>query len=120
MLDICDLSEKVKVFTFIEEHKSCSKIKLYKQRVQDISTAYATVEWFFYLNIDEPQEIGRSQASASGGNENTSPLNKEVGLHGGDHIARTVKVNLATLPVLGVAKRALIKLGLKLDELTLW
>ena len=56
MLDIRDMSEKDKVFDFVEGLKSWAKIKFYEQRVQDLSTTYATVERLFDLNINQPQE----------------------------------------------------------------
>ncbi|TYK30028.1 uncharacterized protein E5676_scaffold587G00390 [Cucumis melo var. makuwa] len=44
MLDICDISEKDKVFCFVEGLKSWAKTNLYEQRVQDLTSTYTAVE----------------------------------------------------------------------------
>ena len=55
MLDIRDMSEIDKIFSFIEVPKSWAKTKLYEQRVQNLSTVYAIAEWLFDLSINELQ-----------------------------------------------------------------
>ena len=72
-LDIRDMFEKDKVFSFVEGLKSWVKMKLYEQRVQDHSTPYAIVKRLFDLSIDQHQEIRRNQTSASGENKNYRP-----------------------------------------------
>ena len=52
MLDICDMLEKDKVFSFVEGLKSWAKTKLYEQRVQDLTLTYAVVEQLFDLSSD--------------------------------------------------------------------
>ena len=52
MLDICDMSEKEKIFSFVEGLKSWAKTKLYKQRVQDLTSTYAVAERLFNLSSD--------------------------------------------------------------------
>ena len=49
MLDIRDMSEKDKVFCFIEGLKLWAKTKLYEQRVQDLTSTYTATERFFDL-----------------------------------------------------------------------
>ena len=56
MLDIHDMSETDKIFSFIEVPKSWAKTKIYEQRVQNLSTVYAITEWLFDLSINEPQK----------------------------------------------------------------
>ena len=62
MLDIRDMFEINKVFSFIEGLKLWTEIKLYEHRVQDLSTAYAIAKRLFNLSIDQPQEIGWSRS----------------------------------------------------------
>lgn len=56
MLNIRDMSEKDKVFCFVEGLKTWDKTKLYEQRVQSLSKAYAAAEWLFNPNNDMAQE----------------------------------------------------------------
>ena len=44
MLDIRDMSEKDKMFYFLEGLKSWARIELQRQRVQDVATAMAAAE----------------------------------------------------------------------------
>ena len=50
MLDICDMFEKDKVFSFVEGLKPWMKTKFYEQRVQNIFKAYSVVERLFDLS----------------------------------------------------------------------
>ena len=43
------MSEKDKGFSFVEELKPWDKTKLYEQKVQDLSTTYATIEQLLIL-----------------------------------------------------------------------
>ncbi|KAA0051479.1 uncharacterized protein E6C27_scaffold55G002480 [Cucumis melo var. makuwa] len=52
MLDIRDMSEKDKVFYFVEGLKPWARAKLYEQRVQDLTSAYAAAERLFDLTSD--------------------------------------------------------------------
>ena len=52
MLDICNMSEKDKVFCFVEGLKPWVKTKLYEQRVQDLMSAYVAIERLFDLTSD--------------------------------------------------------------------
>ncbi|TYK28468.1 uncharacterized protein E5676_scaffold629G001010 [Cucumis melo var. makuwa] len=52
MLDIRDMSEKDKVFCFVEGLKPWAMAKLYEQRVQDLTSAYAAAERLFDLTSD--------------------------------------------------------------------
>ncbi|KAA0046931.1 uncharacterized protein E5676_scaffold298G00320 [Cucumis melo var. makuwa] len=72
MLDIRDMSEKDKVFCFVEGLKPWAKTKLYEQRVQDLTSAYAAVERLFDLSNDS-QDARRYPSSSSGGNRNDHP-----------------------------------------------
>jgi len=69
MLDIRDMSEKDKVFCFVEGLKPWAKAKLYEQRVQDLTSAYAAAERLFDLSNDVP-DTRRQPTSSSGGNKN--------------------------------------------------
>ncbi|KAA0063441.1 uncharacterized protein E5676_scaffold110G00600 [Cucumis melo var. makuwa] len=44
MLDNRDMSEKDKLFCFVEGLKPCAKTKLYEQRVQDLTSTYTAAE----------------------------------------------------------------------------
>ena len=44
LLDIRDMSEKDKVFCFVEGLKPWAKTELYEQRVQDLTSVYAAAE----------------------------------------------------------------------------
>ena len=52
MLDISDMTEKDKIFSFVEGLKSWARTELYEQRVQDLVSAYATAERLFDLSSD--------------------------------------------------------------------
>ena len=41
MLDVSDMTEKDKIFSFVEGLKPWARTKLYEQRVQDLASAYA-------------------------------------------------------------------------------
>ena len=81
MLDIRDMSEKDKVFCFVEGLKPWAKTKLYEQRVQDLTSAYAAAERFFDLSNDS-QDVRRNQNSSSGGNKSNRPTSPKAA--GGD------------------------------------
>ncbi|TYK18124.1 uncharacterized protein E5676_scaffold411G00520 [Cucumis melo var. makuwa] len=72
MLDIRDMSEKDKVFCFVEGLKSWAKTKLYEQRVQDLTSAYATAERLFDL-IGDSHDVKHHQSSSPGRNRNSRP-----------------------------------------------
>ncbi|TYK11966.1 uncharacterized protein E5676_scaffold177G001500 [Cucumis melo var. makuwa] len=72
MLDIRDMSEKDKVFCFFEGLKPWVKAKLYEQRVQDLTSAYAAAEWLFDLTSDS-QDRRRHQSSSLRRNRNSRP-----------------------------------------------
>ncbi|KAA0053838.1 uncharacterized protein E6C27_scaffold135G002280 [Cucumis melo var. makuwa] len=77
MLDICDMSEKDKVFCFVEGLKPWTKAKLYEQRVQDLASAYAAAEWLFNL-ISDSQDVKRHQSTSPGRNRNSRPSSPKV------------------------------------------
>ncbi|KAA0066681.1 uncharacterized protein E5676_scaffold384G00030 [Cucumis melo var. makuwa] len=81
MLDIRDLSEKDKVFCFVEGLKPWAKTKLYEQRVQDLTSAYAGAERLFNLSNDS-QDARRHPSSSSGGSRNNRPSSPKT--TGGD------------------------------------
>ncbi|KAA0035567.1 reverse transcriptase [Cucumis melo var. makuwa] len=86
MLDIRDMSEKDKVFCFVEGLKPWAKTKLYEQRVQDLKSAYAAAERLFDLTSDS-QDARRHQRSSFGRNRNSrSSSPKAVG--GDKHSSR--------------------------------
>ncbi|TYK19243.1 uncharacterized protein E5676_scaffold1493G00440 [Cucumis melo var. makuwa] len=72
MLDIRDMSEKDKVFYFVEGLKPWARAKLYEQRVQDLTSAYAAAERLFDLTSDS-QDVRRHQSSSPGRNRNSNP-----------------------------------------------
>ncbi|KAA0050163.1 uncharacterized protein E6C27_scaffold675G001960 [Cucumis melo var. makuwa] len=72
MLDIRDMSEKDKVFCFVEGMKPWARAKLYEQRVQDLMSAYAAVKRLFDLTSDS-QDVRRHQSSSLGRNRNSRP-----------------------------------------------
>ncbi|KAA0038414.1 uncharacterized protein E6C27_scaffold270G003130 [Cucumis melo var. makuwa] len=79
MLDIHDMSEKDKVLCFVEGLKPWAKTKLYEQRVQDLTSAYAATERLFDL-IGDSQDVKRHQSSSPGRNRNSRPSSpKAVG-----------------------------------------
>ncbi|KAA0047381.1 uncharacterized protein E5676_scaffold363G00350 [Cucumis melo var. makuwa] len=79
MLDIWDMSEKDKVFYFFEGLKPWARDKLYEQRVQDLTSAYAAAERLFDL-IGDSQDVKRHQSSSPGRNKNSRPSSpKAVG-----------------------------------------
>ncbi|KAA0060455.1 uncharacterized protein E6C27_scaffold22G002820 [Cucumis melo var. makuwa] len=85
MLDIRDMLEKDKVFYFAEGLKPWANTKLYEQRVQDLTSAYAAVERLFDLTNDS-QEVRRHQSSSPGRNRNSrscSPKDDGGGKHSG-------------------------------------
>ncbi|KAA0060660.1 reverse transcriptase [Cucumis melo var. makuwa] len=61
-----------KVFCFVERLKPWAKTKLYEQRVQDLTSAYAAAERLFDLSND-PQDVRRHLSSSSEGNKNNRP-----------------------------------------------
>ncbi|KAA0051471.1 uncharacterized protein E5676_scaffold148G00190 [Cucumis melo var. makuwa] len=69
MLDIRDMSEKDKVFCFVEGLKPWAKTKLYEQRVQDLTSVYAAAERLFELTSDS-QDMRRHQSSSPRRNRN--------------------------------------------------
>ncbi|TYJ95701.1 uncharacterized protein E5676_scaffold726G00310 [Cucumis melo var. makuwa] len=90
MLDIHDMSEKDKVFCFVEGLKLWAKTKLYEQRVQDLTSAYAAAERLFDL-IGDSQDVKRHQSSSPGRNRNIArvlpKLSRETNVLG-LHLAR--------------------------------
>ncbi|KAA0063885.1 uncharacterized protein E6C27_scaffold616G00090 [Cucumis melo var. makuwa] len=72
MLDIRDMSEKDKVFYFVEGLKPWARAKLYEQRVQDFTSAYAAAERLFDLTGDT-QDVRRHKSSSPGRNRNSRP-----------------------------------------------
>ncbi|KAA0067252.1 uncharacterized protein E5676_scaffold231G00330 [Cucumis melo var. makuwa] len=79
MLDIRDMSEKDKVFCFVEGLKPWARAKLYEQRVQDLTSAYAAAERLFDLTSDS-QDVRRHQSSSPRRNRNSRPSSpKAVG-----------------------------------------
>ncbi|TYK03044.1 uncharacterized protein E5676_scaffold46G001390 [Cucumis melo var. makuwa] len=79
MLDIRDMSEKDKVFYFVEGLKPWAKAKLYEQRVQDLTSAYAAAERLFDLTSDS-QDTRRNQSSSPRRNRDSRPSSpKAVG-----------------------------------------
>ncbi|TYK08452.1 uncharacterized protein E5676_scaffold654G00680 [Cucumis melo var. makuwa] len=70
MLDIRDMSEKDKVFCFVEWLKPWARAKLYEQRVQNLTSAYAAAERLFDLTSDS-QDVRRHQKSHQSNTENT-------------------------------------------------
>ncbi|TYK22097.1 reverse transcriptase [Cucumis melo var. makuwa] len=81
MLDIRDMSEKDKVFCFVKGLKPWAKTKLYEQRVQDLTSAYAAAERLFDLSNDF-QDTRRHPSSSSGGSRNNRPSSPKT--TGGD------------------------------------
>ncbi|KAA0060490.1 uncharacterized protein E6C27_scaffold22G003260 [Cucumis melo var. makuwa] len=79
MLDIRDMSEKDKVFYFVEGLKPWARAKLYEQRVQDLTSAYAAAERLFDLTSDS-QDARRNQSSSPRRNRDSRPSSpKAVG-----------------------------------------
>ncbi|TYK29773.1 reverse transcriptase [Cucumis melo var. makuwa] len=77
MLDIRDMSEKDKVFCFVEGLKPWARAKLYEQRVQDLTLAYAAVERLFDLT-SASQDVRCHQSSSPGRNKNSRPSSPKV------------------------------------------
>ncbi|TYJ97410.1 uncharacterized protein E5676_scaffold194G002310 [Cucumis melo var. makuwa] len=69
MLDIRDMSEKDKVFCFVEGLKPWAKTKLYEQRVQDLTSAYVAVERLFD-QANDSQDVRRHPSSSFERNKN--------------------------------------------------
>ncbi|KAA0062982.1 uncharacterized protein E6C27_scaffold468G00790 [Cucumis melo var. makuwa] len=79
MLDIRDMSKKDKVFYFVEGLKPWARAKLYEQRVQDLTSAYAAAERLFDLTSDS-QDARRNQSSSPRRNRDSRPSSpKAVG-----------------------------------------
>ena len=72
MLDVSDMTEKDKIFSFVEGLKPWAKTKLYEQRVQDLASAYAIAERLFDLS-DDTQATRRRQSSSPGRDRNDQP-----------------------------------------------
>ena len=72
MLDVSDMTEKDKIFSFVEGLKPWARTKLYEQRVQDLASAYAIAERLFDLS-DDTQETRRHQSSSPGRDRNGQP-----------------------------------------------
>ncbi|TYK21000.1 uncharacterized protein E5676_scaffold328G00270 [Cucumis melo var. makuwa] len=72
MLDIRDMSEKDKVFYFVEGLKPWARAKLYEQKVQDLTSAYAAAERLFDLTSDS-QDARRNQSSSPRRNRDSRP-----------------------------------------------
>ncbi|KAA0041740.1 gag-asp_proteas domain-containing protein [Cucumis melo var. makuwa] len=122
MLDIRDMSEKDKVFCFVEGLKPWARAKLYEQRVQDLTSVYAAAKRLFDLTSDS-QDVRRHQSSSPGRNRNGRPSSPKVGegdecpesrrlrLRWEKDSGRMKAVNFVALPIVGLAKRTTIKLG---------
>ncbi|KAA0052177.1 uncharacterized protein E6C27_scaffold1589G00480 [Cucumis melo var. makuwa] len=85
MLDIRDMLEKYKVFCFVEELKPWAMTKLYEQRVQGLTSAYAAAERLFDLTSDS-QDVRSRQSSSPGRNRNSrssSPKDTDGGKDSG-------------------------------------
>ncbi|KAA0058239.1 uncharacterized protein E6C27_scaffold274G005640 [Cucumis melo var. makuwa] len=101
--------------------KPWTKTKLYKQRVQDLKSAYAAAEWLFDL-ISDSQDVRPHQSSSPGRNRNTcSSSPKAVGgdkrpearrlrLRWEKDSGRMKVVNSVVLPIIGLVKQTMIKL----------
>ena len=72
MLDVSDMTEKDKIFSFVEGLKLWVRIKLYEQKVQDLASAYAIAERLFDLS-DDTQETRRRQSSSLERDRNGRP-----------------------------------------------
>ncbi|KAA0025483.1 uncharacterized protein E5676_scaffold1112G00490 [Cucumis melo var. makuwa] len=72
MLDIRNMSEKDRVFCFVEGLKPWARAKLYEQRVQDLTSAYAAAERLFDLTSDS-QDVRRHPSSSPRRNRNSHP-----------------------------------------------
>ncbi|TYK02874.1 uncharacterized protein E5676_scaffold968G00030 [Cucumis melo var. makuwa] len=75
------MSEKDKVFCFVEGLKPWAKTKLYEQRVQDLMSAYSAIVRLFDLTSDS-QDVRSHQSSSPGRNRNSrssSPKDAEGG-----------------------------------------
>ena len=114
------MSETDKIFNFIMGLKPWVKTKLYEQSVQSLSTAYAVSNDCLILIAMKPQRWGRiehpqvvkmriiDQTPLEVGiviapkmrKRNTNPPNREVGLLGGDHTNRLVRVKATTTVLL--------------------
>ncbi|TYK09503.1 uncharacterized protein E5676_scaffold499G001070 [Cucumis melo var. makuwa] len=79
------MSEKDKVFCFVEGLKPWAKTKLYEQRVQGLTSTYAAAERLFDLTSDS-QDVRRHQSSSPRRNRNSrssSPKDAEGGKDSG-------------------------------------
>ncbi|XP_038890158.1 uncharacterized protein LOC120079815 [Benincasa hispida] len=70
MLDIRDMSEKDKVFCFVEGLKPWAKAKLYEQRVQNLPSAYAAAERLYDLSTDS-RDVRKQSTSSNEENRNS-------------------------------------------------
>ena len=77
MLDISDMTEKDRIFSFVEGLKPWARTKLYEQRVQDLVSTYATVERLFNMS-SVTQEMRRHQSSSLGRDRNNRPNSPEA------------------------------------------
>ena len=73
MLDIHDMIEKDKIFSFVEGLKPWARTKQYEQKVQDLMSAYGTVERLFDLSNDVQET--RHHRSSSPGRDRNNRLN---------------------------------------------
>ncbi|XP_011658421.2 uncharacterized protein LOC105435997 [Cucumis sativus] len=71
------MTEKDKIFSFVEGLKPWARTKLYEQKVQDLVSAYATTEHLFDLSSDV-QEKRRHQSSSPRRDRNSRPNSPEV------------------------------------------
>ncbi|KAA0067303.1 uncharacterized protein E6C27_scaffold179G00050 [Cucumis melo var. makuwa] len=86
------MSEKDKVFCFVVGLKPWAKAKLYEQRVQDLTSAYAVAEQLFDLTSDA-QDVRRHQSSSPGRNRNSRPSSPKA--VGGDECPGIINRNQA-------------------------
>ncbi|KAA0047839.1 uncharacterized protein E6C27_scaffold133G001000 [Cucumis melo var. makuwa] len=77
ILDIRDMSRKDKIFYFVEGLKPWAKTKLYEQRIQDLTPAYAAAERLFDLTSDF-QDVRRHQSSSPRMNMNSRPSSSKA------------------------------------------
>ena len=93
MLDIRDMSEKDKMFYFLESLKPWARIELQRQRVQDVATAMAIAECLNdYSDGPSKRKTPPSNGSSSNfGNGGKPPgwIDPLVGEQIGDHLVET-------------------------------
>ncbi|KAA0065649.1 uncharacterized protein E5676_scaffold772G00170 [Cucumis melo var. makuwa] len=71
-IDTWDVLKERQSFLFVEGLKLWARAKLYEQRVQDLTSAYAAAERLFDLTSNS-QDVRRHQCSSPGRNRNSRP-----------------------------------------------